>query len=357
MGHVKKLSVVFSAILLWVAIPAVTASAVALGQSCTSSPLGTRVSIRISGKPVIVVCRKVSNRKRWIRAAMQTIATTTTTTSTTSTTTSVPEPVTNYSVTIDPNDPTLHTITIEGQQPRTFILVKPENMTTETPIPLLLGFHGRTASGEFFRNNSQIDTFVSAMNFIAVYIDGSIDQLSSWNAGLCCTPAITNQIDDVGLVSTLIDYLKTKYTIDTTRIWAVGHSNGGMMSYRLACDLSEKITAIAIVGGALTDDSCTPSKSVSILHIHGDTDPTVPFAGGGKFDTPSIVSSVIKPNSGFSCDTASSEITPIARVDQYLWNCQNGVQTKVMNYLDNGHEWIFDYTKIILRFLFAHPRK
>ena len=351
----KKLSVALTAILLWFAIPAVSANAVAIGQSCTKTPLGTRVSIRVSGKPVIVVCRRVSGRKRWIRAAVQTIATTTTT-STTSTTTTVPEPVTNYSVSIDLNNPTLHTITIEDKQPRTFIVVTPPSPSSDTPLPLLLGFHGRTANGQFLRDNSQIDTFVSDMSFIAVYIDGSIDQWSSWNAGLCCTPAMTNQIDDVGLVSTLIDYFKTKYTIDSTRIWAVGHSNGGMMSYRLACDLSEKITAIAIVGGALTDDSCTPAKSVSVLHIHGDLDPTVPFLGGGKFDTPNVVSSVIKPNSGFSCDTASSEITPIDRVDQYLWNCQNGIQTKVMNYLDNGHEWIFDYTKTILRFLFAHPR-
>ena len=351
----KKLSVALTAILLWFAIPAVSANAVAIGQSCASTPLGTRVSIRVSGKPVIVVCRRVSGRKRWIRAAVQTIATTTTT-STTSTTTTVPEPVTNYSVSIDLNNPTLHTITIEDKQPRTFIVVTPPSPSSDTPLPLLLGFHGRTDSAEFFRRNTQIENFVNDLRFIAVFIDGSIDQWSSWNAELCCTPAITNQIDDVGLVSTLIDYFKTKYTIDSTRIWAVGHSNGGMMSYRLACDLSEKITAIAIVGGALTDDSCTPAKSVSVLHIHGDLDSTVPFLGGGKFDTPSVVSSVIKPNSGFSCDTASNEITPIDRVDQYLWNCQNGIQTKVMNYLDNGHEWIFDYTKTILRFLFTHPR-
>ena len=332
------------------------ANAISLRQSCNRTVLGTRKLIKVNKKPVVIVCRKVQGKKIWIRAAVQTLSTTTTTTSTTSTTTTVPEPVANYLVSIDQNDPTLHTITIEGQQPRTFIVVTPPSTSSDTPLPLLLGFHGRTSNGQSLRDYSQIDTFVADMSFIAVYIDGSIDQWSSWNAGLCCTPAITNQIDDVGLVSTLIDYFKTNYTIDPTRIWAVGHSNGGMMSYRLACDLSEKITAIAIVGGALTDDSCTPAKSVSVLHIHGDLDPTVPFLGGGKFDTPNVVSSVIKPNSSFSCDTASSEITPIDRVDQYLWNCQNGIQTKVMNYLDNGHEWIFDYTKTILRFLFAHPR-
>ena len=361
MKAVKKVFVALSAILVWTAIPAASAHAVSIGQACAKTTLGTRVSIRVNKKPVIVVCRNVAGRKKWIRAAVQTITTTTTSTSTTSTTTTVPQPVINYTDIVDPIDPTFHTITIEGMQPRTYHLYAPTDSSADSSadskLPLLLGFHGRTADAQFFRRQSSIDTYVFTEKFFAILINSSIDQWSSWNAGNCCSPSTQNNIDDVGLVSAIIDHTVNAYRIDQSRIWAIGHSNGGMMAYRLACDLSEKISGVAIVGGALMDDSCNPSKPVSILHIHGDNDETIPFTGGGKFDVPDIQSSVIKPNAKFSCDIASNEITPTVRVNQVAWNCERGAQTKLMNYLDNGHEWHLEYTKGILRFLFAHPRK
>ena len=118
MKAVKKVFVALSAILVWTAIPAASAHAVSIGQACAKTTLGTRVSIRVNKKPVIVVCRNVAGRKKWIRAAVQTLVTTTTSTATTSTTTTVPEPVISYTDVIDPIDPTLHTITIDGLPPR-----------------------------------------------------------------------------------------------------------------------------------------------------------------------------------------------------------------------------------------------
>jgi len=151
---VKKLFIALSAILVWTAIPAVSANAVSVGQSCAKTTLGTRVSTRINKKPVIVVCRIKAGRKQWIRAAVQTITTSTTSTSTTSTTTTVPEPVINYTDVVDPNDPTLHTITIEGMQPRTYYLNIPPKYTPGTPVPLLFGFHGLAGSAQVFREQS-----------------------------------------------------------------------------------------------------------------------------------------------------------------------------------------------------------
>ena len=354
--EVKKLFIALSAVLVWTAIPAVSAHAVSVGQSCAKTTLGTRVSARINKKPVIVVCRKKAGRKQWIRAAVQTITTTTTSTSTTSTT--VPAPAQNYTVAVDPNDPTLHTITINGMQPRTYYLKIPSKYVAGTAIPLLLALHSRSTNAKTIFEDSQILPSAESSNFIVVGINGSIHEgYSSWNAGNCCTNATTYEENDLLAVSTIIDYVNSKYAIDQTRVWAMGHSNGGMMSYRLACDLSDKISGVAIVGGALMDDSCTPAKPVSLLHIHGDNDETIPFTGGGKFDVPDIQTSVIKPNSKFSCDIAPNEIAAQVRVNQIVWNCEHGAQTKLMNYLDNGHEWHLAYTKEILRFLYAHPRK
>jgi polyhydroxybutyrate depolymerase len=351
---VKKLFITLSAIMVWTAIPAVSAQAVSVGQSCANTTLGTRVSTRINKKPVIVVCRRVAGRKQWIRAAVQTITTTTTSTSTTSTTVPVGAAFTDVASESEPN---LQTLTVTGKDPRTYYLNIPANYSKGTPVPLILGFHSRTTNAKELLNSTYIGDFVNDMGFVLATINGSVYEYSSWNAGTCCTPAIDFKEDDVELSSLIIDSISSTYSIDPNRIWAIGHSNGGMMAYRLACDLSDKISGVAIVGGALMDDSCTPEKPVSIMHIHGDLDETIPFTGGGKFDVPDIQTSVIKPNANFSCDIAPNEIMPIVGVNQVAWNCEQGAQTKLMNYLDNGHEWHLEYTKAILRFLFAHPRK
>jgi polyhydroxybutyrate depolymerase len=136
----------------------------------------------------------------------------------------------------------------------------------------------------------------------------------------------------------------------------MGHSNGGMMAYRLACDLSEKITAVAVVTGALVDDTCNPTKPVSTLHIHGNLDPTIPFHGGGKFETPSIFHSVQDMAYKNSC-TGSPKESSDAIEERYIWTCASGAETQLVNYQENSHGWEDGYTKEILRFLFAHPRK
>jgi polyhydroxybutyrate depolymerase len=352
---VKKLFIALSAILVWTAIPAVSAQAVSVGQSCAKTTLGTRVSTRINKKPVIVVCRIKAGRKQWIRAAVQTITTTTTSTSTTSTT--VPAPVQNYTVTVDPNDSTLHTITIEGMQPRTYYLRIPSQYSAATSVPLLLALHSRSMNAKTIFADSQILSSAETLNFIVAGLNGSIyEDASSWNAGNCCTNATTYQENDLLFASTVIDFVTSKYSIDKSRVWAMGHSNGGMMAYRLACDLSDKITAIAVVTGVLVDDTCNPTKPVSTLHIHGNIDPTIPFHGGGKFETPSIFHSVQEMANKNSC-TGSPKESSDAIEERYTWNCANGVETQLVNYQENSHAWEAGYTGEILRFLFAHPRK
>ena len=351
MKAVKKVFVALSAILVWTAIPAASAHAVSIGQACAKTTLGTRVSIRVNKKPVIVVCRRVAGRKQWIRAAVQTITTTTTTTST------IPAPVQNYTVAVDPNDPTLHTITIYGMQPRTYYLRIPAQYSAATSVPLLLALHSRTTNAKTIVTDSQILSSAESLNFIVAGLNGAVyEGASSWNAGNCCTNATTYEENDLLFASTVIDFVTSNYSIDKSRVWVMGHSNGGMMAYRLACDLSEKVTAIAVVTGALVDDSCTPTKPVSTLHIHGNLDPTVPFHGGGKFETPSIFHSVKDMAYKNSC-TGSPKESSDAIEERYIWTCASGVETQLVNYQENSHGWEDGYTGEILRFLFAHPRK
>lgn len=204
---------------------------------------------------------------------------------------------------------------------------------------------------------SQILSWAAAMNIIVVAVNGAVhDTASSWNAGRCCEPATTQNENDVLLTSTIINFLESQATIDASRVWAMGHSNGGMMAYRLACELSEKITAIAVVTGALVNDTCNPTKPVSVIHLHGNLDPTVPFHGGGKFETPSIYHSIAEFTKLNQCNISPSEYVMPSK-EKYHWICKSGFEVQLVNYQEVSHQWVDGYTEQILHFLFAHPRK
>ena len=356
----KKLFIALSAILVWTAIPAVSANAVSVGQSCAKTTLGTRVSTRINKKPVIVVCRIKAGRKQWIRAAVQTITTTTTSTSTTSTSTTVPEPVINYTDVVDPNDPTLHTITIEGMQPRTYYLNVPPKYTPGTPVPLLFGFHGLGGSANLFREQSQIDVFTNDANVISVFPNGygsSSGVENSWNAGTCCGISQIAQQNDLRLSLAIILSIKSRFKIDPQNIWAIGFSNGGMMSYRLACELSDQFTAIGVGAGALMTGTCSPPNPVSVIHLHGGIDTKVPLKGGGPLSVSDSTKTIQLVNSSNQCSGMTySEIVELTKT-QISGICTDGTEVKLINYEDQDHVWTVFWTKEILRFLFAHPRK
>jgi polyhydroxybutyrate depolymerase len=242
-------------------------------------------------------------------------------------------------------------------QPRSYYLRIPARYSATTSTPLLLALHSRASTTKTIFTDSKILSWAEDKNLIVAGLNGSVhEEVTSWNAGNCCPNATVENENDLLFASTVIDFVASRYSVDTSRVWVMGHSNGGMMAYRLACDLSEKITAIAVVAGAPVDDTCTPVNPVSILHIHGNLDPTVPFHGGGKFETPSIFHSVQDMAYKNSC-TGSPKESSDAIEERYTWRCKNGVETQLVNYQKLSHIWNKGYTEEILRFLFAHPRK
>jgi polyhydroxybutyrate depolymerase len=102
-------------------------------------------------------------------------------------------------------------------------------------------------------------------------------------AGLgCCGQALAQGIDDVGfiatLIATLIDSVATRRCIDADRVYATGMSNGGYMSHRLACQLTDRLAASAPVAGVEIVQGCAPTRPIPVLQIHGTADTVVPFA-------------------------------------------------------------------------------
>ena len=160
------------------------------------------------------------------------------------------------------------------------------DLSDGTPAPLLFVLHGFGGTAAMMSESSEIDqTFADRYDLhpVVVYPNGTgaEDGLpQSWNAGGCCPFSTFDLVDDVAFFDQLIDDLMARYDIDTERVWVVGHSNGGMMAYRLACELSSRVTAIGVAAGALMIDSCSPTRPVAALHVHGELDTVVPIAGG-----------------------------------------------------------------------------
>ena len=167
---------------------------------------------------------------------------------------------------------------------RTYRIHMPPSYDKSKPLPLLIALHGGGGSGEKMEELTLrgFNRLSDKEGFIVVYPDG-IEK--HWNDGRENVKYRAHQekIDDVGFISALIDHLAKQYNIDINRVYATGISNGAMMSFRLGCELFEKIAAIAPVAGSMPENlpiRCSPLRSISVLVISNTEDPLVPWAGG-----------------------------------------------------------------------------
>src|SRR5439155_20820686 len=115
--------------------------------------------------------------------------------------------------------------------------------------------------------------------------DGTVDGNNNhfWNATDGCCDFGKTGVDDSSYLAGLIDEIASKYKVDPKRVYFMGHSNGGFMSYRMACDHADRVAAIVSLAGAtFADDSkCKPTAPVAVVEVHGNADPTVPYDGQG----------------------------------------------------------------------------
>jgi len=156
---------------------------------------------------------------------------------------------------------------------RTFTVIRPEPAPVAAPMLLML--HGRNGTAEGQSNISYLPKSVAAKGYWAVlpqYYNGSWDD----------DPAVVRGYDDVGLMRRVIDIMQSRYGIDANRVYASGFSNGGFMAERLACELSDRIAAFALVGTSITRgvyNSCAPVTPRPLMFVHGTADPLVPWSG------------------------------------------------------------------------------
>ncbi|MGB8859344.1 MAG: alpha/beta fold hydrolase [Ilumatobacteraceae bacterium] len=175
------------------------------------------------------------------------------------------------------------TTTIDLTSGRPFDVFAPSSYDPATPMPLVVLLHGFGASGAIQEAYFQLQPLAESRGFLYVHPDGTVNQLGKqfWNAtDACC--GFLSDVDDSAYLMALIHKVQADYNVDPQRIYLVGHSNGGFMSYRMACEHADTIAAIVSLAGATFGDAaaCKPSEPVSVLQIHGTEDHTIPYDGG-----------------------------------------------------------------------------
>lgn len=242
------------------------------------------------------------------------------------------------------------TMTVDGRA-RTFLINLPPDYYESSGYPLVIALHGGGGSGSQFETSSGLTTKANASKFIVVYPDGVENpgalKYRTWNAGGCCAYAAEANVDDVKFLGQLVDRLIARYKINPKKVYATGHSNGGMMSYRLACELSGKFAAIAPNGCTMVvNQSCMPARAVPILHMHSAQDHHVPYQGGigtsGPSDhyNPPLDSVFAVWSARNSCGVTSQVIVNDSKYRFTKWSsCAAGSEIQYYLTTDGGHAW------------------
>lgn len=169
-----------------------------------------------------------------------------------------------------------------GGRARSYLVHVPPRVAS--PAPVMLAFHGGGGHAANFQSYAELDGVADRERFLVVYPNGTgplRGRLLTWNAGDgCCGYASQNQVDDIGFAIAVVDDLERRIRIDRERIYATGHSNGAILSHRLAAEHPEVVAAIVPVAGSLDLTRFAPSRPVPVLQIHSVDDPRALYDGG-----------------------------------------------------------------------------
>lgn len=219
----------------------------------------------------------------------------------------------------------------------------------EQNYPLIVLLHGYAADG--VRQDAYLGVSQQASNleFIMLRPEGSLDALGNqfWSATPACCG--DREVDDVTYLTTLIEEAKSMYRVDEDRIYVIGHSNGGFMSYRLACEVGDKLAGIVSIAGMTfqeSDDCSNPSK-ISIMHLHATDDLTIPFDGKpGARGYPSAQDGLARWAQRNECDGAVQVREPVEMLsnidgpetDVIEWlNCAQNTKVELFKHRGGGH--------------------
>ena len=249
----------------------------------------------------------------------------------------------------------------------------PTNFDPGLASPLLIMLHGFGASGALQESYFQLAATASVNGMLYAYPDGTTDPNGNrfWNATNSCCDLFHSGVDDSTYIESIIADIKSTVAVDPKRIFLVGHSNGGFMAYRMACDHAADIAAIVSLAGATynTASACAPATPVSVLEIHGTADATISYNGGtilAPYPSAANTAKMWAAYDGCSQAADSSPPSPhtittgaAATVAAYSSGCNSASHVELWTLPGSGHIPALlhpAFAAQIIAYLVAHPK-
>jgi polyhydroxybutyrate depolymerase len=253
----------------------------------------------------------------------------------------------------------------------------PPTYACGTPMPLVIMLHGLTNfDSAAFEAYFQIAPEADKRGFLYAHPDGTTNSKGQefWNATDVCCDFDNTGVDDSTYLSDLITEIEQKYSVDEKRVYVFGHSNGGYMTYRMACDHADQIAAVASFAGAMWNDTskCKPSAPMPVLQIHGTADATVSYTGGVAPENnnayPGAVTTVGDWSKLDQCPPGvdkshppldlASDLPGAETAVQISKNCAQGSEVQLWTINGGSHKppLTSNFTPAMLDFLFAHAK-
>lgn len=295
-------------------------------------------------------------------------------TATTEAETTEPEPSTSEPDSTTGTTAESSAATDDSTADRPYDVFVPTGYDPAAPTPLVLLLHGYTSSGEAQEAYFEFEPLAESRGFLYVHPDGSVDAFGEqfWNATDACCTFGSNPPDDAAYLMAIIEQVSAEYSVDPKAIFLAGHSNGGFMSYRMACEHADTIAGIASLAGATFADTadCTPSEPVSVLQVHGTSDETIAFDGGSIFGNgyPSARQTVESWVTFNGCDATPTIAADVLDLDggidgsesdaETFGGCEQGSQVELWT-IDGGRhvpDVTEDFSAGVVDFLLAHPK-
>lgn len=258
---------------------------------------------------------------------------------------------------------------------RPFTLVVPSKYQAGTPAPLIIALHGYTSEKPYAESYFALGKVAEEKAILTVYPSGTEDSNGYlfWNATPACCNFESSTVDDEAYLLSIIDSVAKDYSVDAARVFIVGHSNGGFMAHRMACNQSDRIAAIVSLAGATYSNSksCNPTSPVNVLQIHGTNDAVITYTGGYLFNSayPSARKTIDLWGKLNECGKKAYRVLPRLDLDVKL----SGLETTVLRYKGcktgaNSALWTINkgkhspelsanFAKSVVNYLLTHPKK
>jgi len=251
----------------------------------------------------------------------------------------------------------------------------PPSYSASSPAPVVILLHGYGGNGRQIERYMDFERLSDEKGFLYLHPNGSRRRGTRfWAATDACCNLRSGSRADVEFLSGVLDEMGRKFNLDPKRIYLVGHSNGGFMSYRMACEYADRFAAIVSLAGATWSNprACRPSAPLHTLQIHGTRDEIIRYGGGslargvrypGAVDTTETWATY--NGCSMSADTSSPNLDLDTRLDgdetvvaRYESGCSDGGSAELWTIVGGGHmpSLSRDFARRVVDYLFAHPK-